>query len=97
MLKLFHFRANPRAIEILQAARMNCATLANNHVLDYGPEALLDCLTFLDQANIQQTGAGAHRDKALAPAFLECPHGRIAVIALTDNEPNGKRLHHNRA
>ena len=87
MLKPFHFRANPPAIEILQAARVDCATLANNHALDYGPEALLDCLTFLDQANIQHTGAGAHRDKALAPAFLECPHGRIAVIALTDNEP----------
>ena len=87
LLKAFHFRANPRAIEILQAARVDCATLANNHVLDYGPEALLDCLTFLDQANIQHTGAGVHRDNALAPAFLECPYGRIAVIALTDNEP----------
>jgi poly-gamma-glutamate capsule biosynthesis protein CapA/YwtB (metallophosphatase superfamily) len=56
-------------------------------VLDYGPDALLDCLTFLDQANIQHTGAGAQMDEALAPAFLECSHGRIAVIALTDNEP----------
>jgi poly-gamma-glutamate synthesis protein (capsule biosynthesis protein) len=87
LLKAFHFRANPRAIEILQAARVDCATLANNHVLDYGPEALLDCLSFLKQANIQHTGAGAHRDAALAPAFLKCSHGRIAVIALTDNEP----------
>lgn len=87
MHKPFHFRANPRAIEILQAARVDCATLANNHVLDYGPEALLECLTFLDQANIQHTGAGAHTDEALAPAFLECSQGRIAVIALTDNEP----------
>ena len=87
MLKPFHFRANPRAIQLLQAARVDCVTLANNHVLDYGPDALLDCLTFLDQANIQHTGAGAQMDEALAPAFLECSHGRIAVIALTDNEP----------
>jgi poly-gamma-glutamate synthesis protein (capsule biosynthesis protein) len=88
MLKPFHFRAHPRAIEILQAARVDCVTLANNHVLDYGPEALLDCLHFLDQANIQHTGAGAQMDEALAPAFLECSHGQIAVIALTDNEPD---------
>ncbi len=87
MLKAFHFRANPRAIEILQAARVDGATLANNHVLDYGPEALLDCLTFLDQANIQHTGAGALMDEALKPAFLEYTQGRIAVLALTDNEP----------
>jgi poly-gamma-glutamate capsule biosynthesis protein CapA/YwtB (metallophosphatase superfamily) len=87
MLKPFHFRAHPRAIEILQAARVDCVTLANNHVLDYGPEALLDCLHFLDQANIQHTGAGVQMDEALEPAFLESPHGRIAAIALTDNEP----------
>jgi len=88
MLKAFHFRANPRAIEILQAARVDGATLANNHVLDYGPEALLDCLAFLDQANIQHTGAGAQMDEALKPAFIECSQGRIAVVALTDNEPD---------
>ncbi len=87
MMKAFHFRANPHAIGILQAARVNCATLANNHVLDYGPEALLDCLSLLDQAGIQHTGAGAHLAEALAPAFLDVPQGRIAVIALTDNEP----------
>jgi poly-gamma-glutamate synthesis protein (capsule biosynthesis protein) len=87
MLKPFHFRANPRAIEILQAARVDCATLANNHALDYGPEALLECLTFLNQANIHHTGAGAQLDAALAPAFLDLRHGRIAVLALTDNEP----------
>jgi poly-gamma-glutamate synthesis protein (capsule biosynthesis protein) len=87
MHKPFHFRADPRAIEVLHAARVDCATLANNHVLDYGPEAFLDCLNFLDQARIQHAGAGVHRDEALAPAFLDRAHGRIAVIALTDNEP----------
>jgi poly-gamma-glutamate capsule biosynthesis protein CapA/YwtB (metallophosphatase superfamily) len=87
MVKPFHFRANPRATDILQAARVNCATLANNHVLDYGPEALLDCLTFLDQANIQHTGAGLKMDAACAPACLDLPQGKIAVLALTDNEP----------
>lgn len=87
MVKAFHFRANPRTTEILQAARVDCATLANNHVLDYGPEALLDCLNLLDQAGIQHTGAGQNLEEALQPAFLDSPQGRIAVIALTDNEP----------
>jgi poly-gamma-glutamate capsule biosynthesis protein CapA/YwtB (metallophosphatase superfamily) len=85
--KPFHFRAKPRAIELLQAARVDCATLANNHVLDYGPEALLDCLHLLKDAHIQQTGAGANLHEALTPAFLDDADGRIAIIALTDNEP----------
>lgn len=43
--KAFHFRAHPRAIEFLKAARIDCVTLANNHVLDYGPDALRHCLS----------------------------------------------------
>jgi len=85
--KAFHFRARPRAIEFLQAAKVNGVTLANNHVLDYGPEALLDCFKLLDQASIKRTGAGATTDEAAAPLVLDLPEGRIAVVALTDNEP----------
>ena len=85
--KAFHFRASPRAIEFLQAAKIDGVALANNHVLDYGPDALLDCLTLLDQADIKRTGAGAAIDEALASCILDMPDGRLAVVALTDNEP----------
>lgn len=85
--KAFHFRARPRAIEFMQAARIDVVTLANNHVLDYGPEALLECLTLLDRAGIKRTGAGATLAEALVPARLGLPGARIGVVALTDNEP----------
>lgn len=85
--KAFHFRAGPRAIDFLRTAKINGVTLANNHVLDYGPEALLDCLTLLDQAGIKRTGAGPTMEEALAPLALDLPEGRLAVMALTDNEP----------
>lgn len=85
--KAFHFRAHPRAIDVLRAARIDCVTLANNHVLDYGEEALLDCLNLLDQAGITRTGAGPNLAAALEPAFIDIPGGRLAVVALTDNEP----------
>ena len=85
--KAFHFRAGPRAIEVLQAARIDAVTLANNHILDYGPEALLECLTLLDRAGIPHAGAGRNLREALAPMLIECAGNRVAVIALTDNEP----------
>ncbi len=85
--KAFHFRAHPRAIEFLRAAQIDCVTLANNHVLDYGTEALLDCLALLDRGGIKRTGAGASLLEALAPALVDLPQGRLAVVALTDNEP----------
>jgi len=85
--KAFHFRAHPRALEFLQAAKIDAVTLANNHVLDYGPDALLDCLKLLDRAGIKRTGAGVNLEEALAPALLGLRQGRVAVVALTDNEP----------
>jgi poly-gamma-glutamate capsule biosynthesis protein CapA/YwtB (metallophosphatase superfamily) len=85
--KPFHFRAHPRAIDMLNAARIDCATLANNHILDYGHEALAECLDLLDQAGIRHAGAGRNLAEALAPAVLKTGAGSIAVIALTDNEP----------
>ena len=85
--KAFHFRACSRAIEFLKAAKIDAVTLANNHVLDYGRDALLECLTLLDRAGIKRTGAGATMEEALTPAFIGSPAGRVAVLALTNNEP----------
>ena len=91
--KAFHFRARPRAIDFLSAAKINGVTLANNHVLDYGSEALLECVQLLDQAGIKRTGAGATMEEALAPLVLDVPEGRVAVVALTDNEPEWEATH----
>jgi poly-gamma-glutamate capsule biosynthesis protein CapA/YwtB (metallophosphatase superfamily) len=85
--KTFHFRAHPRGLEFLQAAKVDGVTLANNHVLDYGPDALVDCLKLLDRAGIKRTGAGMNLEEAFAPALLGLPQGPVAVVALTDNEP----------
>jgi poly-gamma-glutamate capsule biosynthesis protein CapA/YwtB (metallophosphatase superfamily) len=85
--KAFHFRARPRAIDFLRAAKIDCVTLANNHVLDYGADALIECLSLLDQAGIKRTGAGTSLMDALTPAILDLPQGRLGVVSLTDNEP----------
>jgi poly-gamma-glutamate capsule biosynthesis protein CapA/YwtB (metallophosphatase superfamily) len=85
--KAFHFRADPRTIDVLRAARIDCVTLANNHILDYGPDALLECLSLLRQGDIHHTGAGRNLEEALRPAIIDCEGNRFAIVALTDNEP----------
>jgi poly-gamma-glutamate capsule biosynthesis protein CapA/YwtB (metallophosphatase superfamily) len=90
--KPFHFRAQPRAIDVLSAARIDGVTLANNHVLDYGPEALAESLARLARAGIRHTGAGRNLSEAIAPALLETAAGPIGLIALTDNEPHWEAL-----
>jgi poly-gamma-glutamate capsule biosynthesis protein CapA/YwtB (metallophosphatase superfamily) len=42
--KSFFFRAPLRAVELLALLGTDCVTLANNHALDYGVEALADTL-----------------------------------------------------
>jgi poly-gamma-glutamate capsule biosynthesis protein CapA/YwtB (metallophosphatase superfamily) len=80
--KVFHFRAEPGAIAVLQAARMRHVSLANNHVLDYGEEAFLDTLRLLDEAGIARAGAGADLDEARRAARI-----KAGGISVTDNEP----------
>ena len=46
--KVFHFRADPQAVEVLRAARVNACSLANNHTLDFEEDGLLDTLRHLE-------------------------------------------------
>jgi poly-gamma-glutamate synthesis protein (capsule biosynthesis protein) len=85
--KTFTFGARPRAIEALCAVRADCVTLANNHVLDFGADALLEMLDLLDQHGIAWAGAGRHLEEALLPAVLTAGGLTVGVVGITDNEP----------
>jgi poly-gamma-glutamate capsule biosynthesis protein CapA/YwtB (metallophosphatase superfamily) len=83
--KPFFFRAPPSAVELLALLGVGCVTLANNHALDYGPEALLDTLDHLAGAGIAAVGAGPDLDRARRPAFLDAAGVRVAVVGATDH------------
>ena len=67
----FFFRAPPEAVRALRHLGVDCVTLANNHALDYGVEALTDPLRHLADAGIAQVGAGPDEASARRPAVLE--------------------------
>ena len=83
--KPFFFRAPPVAVEVLALLGVDCVTLANNHALDFGGDALLDTLEHLGAAGISCVGAGANVAQAQAPAVLERDGFRLGVIGLTDH------------
>lgn len=56
--KQYTFRVNPSYVSVLTELGVDVAGLANNHVLDYGKEALSDTFSTLTEAGIQYTGAG---------------------------------------
>jgi len=82
--KVFHFRADPSAVEVLRAARVDACALANNHTLDFEEKGLLDTLAHLETAGIRHAGAGRNLEEAARPVLLD---GGVALVAFTDNEP----------
>lgn len=85
--KVFHFRAGPAGVDVLQAANVRCVSLANNHTLDFETQGLLDTVRYLDEAKIRHAGAGKNISAARSPALLDVGGARVAFIAMTDNEP----------
>jgi poly-gamma-glutamate capsule biosynthesis protein CapA/YwtB (metallophosphatase superfamily) len=79
--KPFFFRAPPRAVELLVHLGVDCVTLANNHALDYGEEALLDTFDHLRAAGIAWVGAGVDIEAARAPRLLDAGGTRLAIVA----------------
>jgi poly-gamma-glutamate capsule biosynthesis protein CapA/YwtB (metallophosphatase superfamily) len=82
--KVFHFRADPLAVEVLRAAPVDACSLANNHTLDFEERGLLDTLSHLDTAGIRYAGGGRNLKEAARPVLLE---RGVALVAFTDNEP----------
>ena len=86
--KPFFFRAPPRAVELLALLGVDCVTLANNHALDYGVDALADTMDHLTAAGIATVGAGANLGQARRPAVLTARGLRLAVVGITDHPPD---------
>lgn len=78
--KTYAFRAPPEAAQSLALAGFDVMTLANNHAMDYGPEALLQAIDLLNAANVAPVGAGANYDAAHRPYLTEIDGLKLAVL-----------------
>ncbi|MBD0280774.1 MAG: CapA family protein [Thermoleophilaceae bacterium] len=83
--KPFFFRAPPTAVHALLAAGISVAGLANNHALDFGPEALTDTLGHLRRAEIEAVGAGADEAGARSGVVIQAGERRLGVLAVSDH------------
>lgn len=79
--KGINYRMHPANAPCLAAARLDCCALANNHVLDWGRDGLVETLETLRSHGIRAAGAGLDRERAFAPAVLPARGGRILVFA----------------
>lgn len=79
--KQFTFRVDPVYVSALQDMGVDVASLANNHALDFGTDALLDSFTTLDEAGIPYVGAGETKERAEEAIFIEAGGRTIGVLS----------------
>ena len=84
--KMYTFRANPSRVSVLQEMGVDIVTLANNHVYDYGKQALLDTFTTLKDAGIDYFGAGENLEEAMKPVYYEIDGKTIAFVGASRAE-----------
>jgi poly-gamma-glutamate capsule biosynthesis protein CapA/YwtB (metallophosphatase superfamily) len=88
--KEYTFRGPPHALEPMHDfAGFDVLTLANNHAVDYGRDALVDTLAHVRTAGIRPIGAGWNSVAARRPAILERGGLRIAFLGYSDVNPLG--------
>ena len=76
----------PEAVAALKEVGVNVCTLANNHVLDQGPQCLMDTKGLLEGAGIKTVGAGADRQEASEVLVLERNGETTAIINCCEHE-----------
>ena len=78
--KNFNFRARPSTVQVLVDAGVRAVTLANNHLMDYGTDGVIDTIATLDAAGIAHFGAGRTLAEARKPAIVEVGGLKIAFL-----------------
>jgi poly-gamma-glutamate synthesis protein (capsule biosynthesis protein) len=76
------YRMHPDNLGCLTVARPDACTLANNHVLDFGPAGLEETLAVLTRAGLGPVGAGGDEQEAWRPVALTAAGNRVLVWSI---------------
>jgi poly-gamma-glutamate capsule biosynthesis protein CapA/YwtB (metallophosphatase superfamily) len=76
-----HSRLPPAMASVFTDCGFNVVSVASNHAMDWGGEALLDTIDLLRDRGIQTIGAGRNLADARRAAFIDCNGLRVAFLA----------------
>lgn len=88
--KQFNFRSDPSNLKAMEVAGMDILALANNHILDYGYDGLLDTIKHIDSTGIKRVGAGKNKEDAMKAVILERQGIKIGVLSASRVVPDVK-------
>ena len=81
--KQYTFQTDPKYVQVLLDMGVDIVSLANNHTLDFGKEALVDTMNTLDDAGILHAGAGADKERAEELQIIEVNGKKFGFLAAT--------------
>jgi poly-gamma-glutamate synthesis protein (capsule biosynthesis protein) len=85
--KAYTFRSSPMIARVLKEERVHVVNLANNHILDYGVEALMDTIKYLSKSGVATAGAGVDWQQAARSALVKTMVGTIRFVAFSNTLP----------
>lgn len=86
--KLYNFRARPERLKIYDEMGVDIVSIANNHAYDYGEDAFLDTIKYLDEYDISHVGGGSNIEEA-SSAFYYIANGyKISFLSSSRAEKN---------
>lgn len=83
-----YLHADPSVLDIAGAYGFNMLSFANNHTMDYSYGGMLATLDSVNKAGFVNAGVGKTLDDAAAPAYLDTPSGRVALISVVSTMMN---------
>lgn len=87
--KFITIRTSPERARDVRSLGLDVVSLANNHIMDYGPEGLIDTMSALEREGIQHVGAGADLTSAVELKVREAGGLRIGFLAWSTILPPG--------
>jgi len=77
-----YVRTVPEVFGDMLGFGFNMTSFNNNHIMDFAYEGLLKTIEYVNEYDIPHSGVGRNLAEASAPAYLDTPNGRVALISV---------------
>ena len=88
-----HLSAPQECMNAIRKLGITVASLANNHILDYGTQGVLDTIAACKTYHIDYVGAGNDMEAARTPLYVNTGDTVIGIMAVCDNECSAAGIH----
>ena len=80
-----YVRTVPEVFGDMLGFGFNMTSFNNNHIMDFSYEGLLKTIEYVNEYDIPHSGVGRNLAEASAPAYLDTPNGRVALISVNSS------------